>query len=153
MCNQPERLAEALAPLGLTVAAPVGRWAMAWVHGGEVVREADARAVVTTDPAQVAAGRDGAIICMVEDARTAMAIDDAAGAYAQGDIVRAQSILQVRTDEASATAAALGDAELDRRVRHYTGAAQAGFAAPPASAAAGKGGVKAQRAEAYDLAR
>ncbi len=37
MCNQPERLRDALAPLALQMAAPIGRWAMAWVHGGEVL--------------------------------------------------------------------------------------------------------------------
>ena len=37
MCNQPERLGAALAPLGLRVPAPVTRWAMAWVHAGEVL--------------------------------------------------------------------------------------------------------------------
>ncbi|MBK9037142.1 MAG: hypothetical protein IPL61_38840 [Myxococcales bacterium] len=37
MCNQPQRLGEALAPLGLAVPGPVGRWAMAWVHGGEIL--------------------------------------------------------------------------------------------------------------------
>lgn len=37
MCNQPERLRDALATLALQMPAPVGRWAMAWVHGGEVL--------------------------------------------------------------------------------------------------------------------
>ncbi|MBK9037143.1 MAG: VWA domain-containing protein [Myxococcales bacterium] len=136
-----------------TVDVAAVTWRYRLVGGGQVERTADARATVTTDAALVARGRDGAIVRMVEEARTAMAIDEAAGAYAEGDIDRAQTILRVRTTEASATAADLGDAELDRKVRRYTGAAQANFAAPPASAAAGKGGVKAQRAEAYELVR
>jgi hypothetical protein len=37
MCNQPERLRQALSPLGLLVPRPVGRWGMAWVKGGEVL--------------------------------------------------------------------------------------------------------------------
>ena len=37
MCNHPERLGAALAPLGLSVPGPITRWAMAWVHGGEVL--------------------------------------------------------------------------------------------------------------------
>ncbi|MEZ4401967.1 MAG: hypothetical protein R3B06_18195 [Kofleriaceae bacterium] len=37
MCNQPERLGEALAPLGLVAPSPPGPWAMAWVHGGEIL--------------------------------------------------------------------------------------------------------------------
>jgi hypothetical protein len=39
MCNQPTRLAEALAPVraALVVAAPVSRWGMGYVQGGEVL--------------------------------------------------------------------------------------------------------------------
>ncbi|MBP8811197.1 MAG: hypothetical protein KBG48_18575 [Kofleriaceae bacterium] len=37
MCNQPERLGAALAPLPLLVPAPVGRWGMAWVRSGEIL--------------------------------------------------------------------------------------------------------------------
>lgn len=37
MCNRPDRLAEALAPLPLTLAPPVGCWGLGSVHGGEVL--------------------------------------------------------------------------------------------------------------------
>jgi len=37
MCNQPDRLAEALAPLPLQRPAPIGRWGLASVHGGEIL--------------------------------------------------------------------------------------------------------------------
>lgn len=37
MCNQPDRLGEALAPLPLAMPAPVGRWSMGSVVGGEVL--------------------------------------------------------------------------------------------------------------------
>ncbi len=37
MCNQPDRLAEALAPLPLALPSPIGRWGLASVHGGEVL--------------------------------------------------------------------------------------------------------------------
>ena len=129
------------------------RWRYRLVGGRQVEAVADARAIVTTDLAAVAAGRDPAIVRMVEEARTAEAIDEAAGEYADGRIERAQQILRVRTTEAATAARELGDAELDAKVRKYAGAAAAGFAAPPPSAAAAKSGVKARRAEAYDLAR
>lgn len=37
MCNQPDRLGEALAPLPLGFAAPAGRWGLGSVLGGEVL--------------------------------------------------------------------------------------------------------------------
>lgn len=39
MCNQPQRLAEALAPVraSLVAAGPIARWGMGYVHGGEVL--------------------------------------------------------------------------------------------------------------------
>ena len=37
MCNHPERLGAALEPLALALPGPITRWAMAWVHGGEVL--------------------------------------------------------------------------------------------------------------------
>jgi hypothetical protein len=151
------RLRTALAPTTAGYRAAPRRAAVRWryrlVGGRQVEAVADARAIVTTDLAAVAAGRDPAIVRMVEEARTAEAIDEAAGEYADGRIERAQQILRARTTEAATAARELGDAELDAKVRKYAGAAAAGFAAPPPSAAAAKSGVKARRAEAYDLAR
>lgn len=129
------------------------QWRYRLVGGGAVEAVADARAIVTTDPTAVAAGRDATVVRMVEEVRTAEAIDQAAGEYADGRIERAQQILRARTTEAATAARELGDADLDAKVRQYAGAAAAGFAAPPPSAAAAKSGVKARRAEAYDLAR
>jgi hypothetical protein len=39
MCNQPQRLAEALAPVRASLVAPgpIARWGMGYVHGGEVL--------------------------------------------------------------------------------------------------------------------
>lgn len=39
MCNQPQRLAEALVPVrpSLVVPGPIARWGMGYVHGGEVL--------------------------------------------------------------------------------------------------------------------
>src|SRR5262245_51194643 len=37
MCNRPDRLGDALAPLPLQIGPPVGRWGLGSVHGGEVL--------------------------------------------------------------------------------------------------------------------
>jgi len=47
MCNQPQRLAEALAPVraSLVAAGPIARWGMGYVHGGEVLLSRTPRSV------------------------------------------------------------------------------------------------------------
>jgi hypothetical protein len=47
MCNQPQRLSEALAPVraSLVAAGPVARWGMGYVHGGEVLLSRTPRSV------------------------------------------------------------------------------------------------------------
>ncbi len=50
MCNQPQRLFEALAPVraSLVAAGPVARWGMGYVHGGEVLLSRTPRSVATS---------------------------------------------------------------------------------------------------------
>jgi hypothetical protein len=54
MCNQPQRLAEALVPVRASLVAPgpIARWGMGYVHGGEVLLSRTPRSAGT-------AGRDG----------------------------------------------------------------------------------------------
>jgi hypothetical protein len=54
MCNQPQRLAEALVPVRASLVAPgpIARWGMGYVHGGEVLLSRTPRSAGS-------AGRDG----------------------------------------------------------------------------------------------
>ncbi len=47
MCNQPQRLAEALAPVraALVAPGPIARWGMGYIHGGEVLLSRTPRSV------------------------------------------------------------------------------------------------------------
>jgi hypothetical protein len=51
MCNQPQRLAEALAPVRASLVAPgpIACWGMGYVHGGEVLLSRTPRSVARTD--------------------------------------------------------------------------------------------------------
>ncbi len=146
------RLATTLTGTGAIDVATV-RWSYRLIGGATETREVDARATRTADVAVVAAHRDATVVQMIEEARTAVTIDEAAAAYADGEIERAQAMLRQRATEAATQARELGNAELDVRVKASTDAAAAGFAAPPPSAAQGKASAKARRADAYQLAR
>lgn len=128
-------------------------WRFRVVGGGDEVRVTELRAAVSADPAAVAASADARAVAMIEEARTAVAIDAAAGAYATGDLDSARIILSRRAAEAQAAADGVGDAELGKRLGGYATQAQRAFAAPPSSAATRDASVKANRAEAWDLAR
>lgn len=141
-----------LAP-GTEVAIATIAWRFRVVGGAAEERVAELRARVSADAGAVAASLAPAAVAMIEEARTAVAIDAAAASYAEGDLTSARAILDLRAAEASAAAAKVGDRDLDARLRGYTAEAERAFAAPPASPGAGKAAVKASRAGAYELAR
>lgn len=80
MCNHPERLAEALQPLPLALPAPVGRWGLASVVGGEVLMARTPRpAEGGLDlAAEIAAQRSDCVIAQVrvDDVRAEAAGED-----------------------------------------------------------------------------
>jgi hypothetical protein len=88
----------------------------------------------------------------VQEAQMANAIDQATEAYVQGDVKRANEILEGRGRAAAEAAAAIGDAELGRRLDGVKAKASQNFAVP-AKGAGGSRATKANRQMSYDLAR
>jgi hypothetical protein len=129
-------------------------WSFDELGHGARVHSAIARAEVTTDATIVAASRDKDTLRLVEEARTARALEQASTAYHDGKLDQAQQILRVRRAEATALAGELGDGDFGRDMLDVTTRVEAGFAAAPsAGAAEGKKATKGSRADAYQLAR
>jgi Ca-activated chloride channel family protein len=129
-------------------------WTFDELGKGARTETAVARAEVTTDSAVVASTRDKDTVRLVEEARTARALEDATAAYHDGKTERAQQILRVRAAEAAQAAAAIDDETLGRDLGAFTTNAEHGFAAAPsAGAAEGRRAIKGGRADAYQLAR
>lgn len=130
------------------------QWSFRELGGSGRTLTATARATVTPDERAVQAGRDRDTVRLVEEARTAIAIDQAAAAYADGEYDKAGDILDQRNADVSAMARELGDRGLADSIERATGAAKRGFAqAPAASAPEGQRALKGSRASAYSLAR
>ncbi len=129
-------------------------WTFEELGQGARTHTAMARAEVTGDAAVVASSRDKDTVRLVEEARTARALEDASAAYHDGKLDQAQQILRVRAAEATALAGEMGDATLGTDIGTVTSRVERGFAAAPsAGAAEGKKAVKGGRADAYQLAR
>lgn len=127
-------------------------WRFDEVGAGAREHVAVARAEVTTDAAIVAASRDKDTLRLVEQARTALALEAASAAYHDGRANEAQQILRVRAAEAAAVSAGV-DATIGQEIETFTMRAGSGFAAAPPAAYEGKKATKGSRADAYDLAR
>lgn len=129
-------------------------WSFEELGKGTRMHSAIARAEVTGDASVVASSRDKDTVRLVEEARTARALEDASAAYHHGKLDQAQQILRVRAAEAAAVAGELGDEALGADIQTITGRVERGFAAAPsAGAAEGKKALKGGRADAYQLAR
>ncbi len=128
-------------------------WRAVGQHQGLV---ADGRVGVTvTDDARLAASsRVVEAEAHVQEAQMSRALDEATTAYEQGDYDRARQILDVQAAAATESVAATGDKALERRVKAAKQRAETNFeAAPTAKGSGGKRAGKANRADAYDLAR
>ena len=112
-------------------------------------------AVTVTDDVRAAAGSHVAEAERnVQEAQMARALDEATGAYERGDYREAQRIIEAQAAEAEATATAMGDDGLSRKIGAVKERAQKNFAAAPAATGAGAARAKkANRADAFDLAR
>lgn len=129
-------------------------WSFDELGHGARVHTAVARAEVTTDVDVVAASRDKDTVRLVEQARTAVALEQASAAFHDGKRDEAQQILRLRAAEAAVVGGALGDATLVEEIETVTTKVERGFAtAPSAGAAEGRKAMKGGRADAYQLAR
>jgi Ca-activated chloride channel family protein len=128
-------------------------WRFDELGKGDRTETAIARAEVTTDASIVAQARDKDTVRLVEEARTAMALEEATTYYHDGRAAEAQQVLRLRRAEAAAVAGELGDATLSQDIEAVTVRAGQGFATAPPAAYEGKKAAKGSRADAYDLAR
>ncbi|HVV81916.1 MAG TPA: VWA domain-containing protein [Kofleriaceae bacterium] len=127
-------------------------WRFHTVAGETVDQVATARATVTGDASQVERGRDRAAVQLIEEARTARALDDASAAFGRGDSVDARRILVEQRAAVQAHAADL-DQKMVEDLQQATDRAARGFAeAPAASAPAGLRAMKDNSAAAFELA-
>jgi Ca-activated chloride channel family protein len=112
-----------------------------------------ASATVTDDPRLVRDNYDREAVRHVQRALTARAIDEANELYANGELEKAQQLLQSRQSDASGMAAQLGYQELDTEIGGSIGRAEGNFAAAPAApgSAGGKRATKDNGADANDL--
>ncbi len=109
---------------------------------------------VTDDARLAAASRVVEAEAQVQEAQMSRALDDATSAYEQGDYARARQILDSQAAAVEASAAATGDKDLERRVKAVKQRAETNFAAEPSGrGAGGSRAKKANRADAYELAR
>jgi Ca-activated chloride channel homolog len=122
--------------------------------GAHQERVADAKVAVTVTDDATAADRSRIADAerQVQEARMARALDEATEAYERGDTAKAEQILNVQTQEASAAAAKIGDKNLEGRMRKVDADAKANFATP-ASAGGKKKAAKANRSMGYGLSR
>jgi hypothetical protein len=129
-------------------------WTFDELGKGSRTETALARAEVTGDATIVASSRDKDTVRLVEEARTARALEEASAAYNDGKLDQAQQILRVRAAEAQALAGEMDDESLGRDIGTITGRVERGFAAAPSPGAAeGRKATKGGRADAYSLAR
>ncbi|MCA9677354.1 MAG: VWA domain-containing protein [Kofleriaceae bacterium] len=121
---------------------------------GEVVAESRVAVTVTDDVRAAAGSHVAEAERNVQEAQMARALDEATGAYERGDYREAQRIIEAQAAEAEATATAMGDDGLSRKIGAVKERAQKNFAAAPAATGAGAARAKkANRADAFDLAR
>jgi Ca-activated chloride channel family protein len=122
--------------------------------GAHQLRVIDSRLAVTVtdDAAAVERSTIAAAERQVQEAQMANAIDQATEAYELGDTSRANQILEGRARAAAEAAAAIGDADLGRRLDDVKQKASQNFAVP-ARGAAGSRATKANRNLSYELAR
>lgn len=129
-------------------------WTFDQLGKGAQTHVATATAEVTDDAALARRSLDKDTARLVEEARTAIALDQAATAFDAGKTDQAQQILRVRAAEAAAIAGEMGDAGLMDKIKDVTVRAERGFAAAPtAGAIEGRKATKGSRADAYQLAR
>ena len=130
-------------------------WTYRTLSGAAQQQLAVARAMVTSDAAEVERTRDVDALQLIEQARSSAALEQASAAFAAGDGAAANQILVERRAVLQGYAGTLGkDADkamLD--IQHATDRAERDFAdAPAASATEGLRAVKGNRAQSYELA-
>jgi Ca-activated chloride channel family protein len=109
---------------------------------------------VTDDARAVAASTVIEADVHVQEAQMSRALDEATNAYEQGDYDRARGILQSQAEAAAASPGYAADETLKLRVQGAKDRAEANFAAEPTGkGAGGSRAKKANRADAYELAR
>ncbi len=127
-------------------------WTYKTLTGAAQEQLAVARAAITSDEADVERGRDRSAIELIEQARTARALEDASAAYAAGDAHGANQILVERRTLLQGYAGKLDQKTLDN-IEEATDRAAHDFAqAPTASAPDGLRAVKGNRAASFEFA-
>ncbi len=122
--------------------------------GAAAAQTTVASAIITDDHAAVRAGLDRDTVRMVEQARTARALEEANAAYDRGGYEAARQVIEARTVELEAAADAVGDGALKQDLGQAGARALDNFAAAPAAGAAGASrAYKGNAQEAYKLAR
>jgi Ca-activated chloride channel family protein len=130
-------------------------WRYRTLTGAAEQQLAVARAMVTGDAGEVERSRDVEALQLIEQARTAAALEQAAAAYGDGDGVRAREILVERQQVLQGYAGTLDGeaAKAMRDIQDATEQVERGFAEAPAAAApAGLRARKGTSVQAYDLA-
>lgn len=128
------------------------RWRYRTIAGDAREETAVARAVPTTDPSRIEQGDDAVALELIEQARTAQALEQASAAFNEGRADDANRILVERRAIIGGYGGKL-DKDVLRGIEQATEAAERGFAtAPTAAAPEGQRAVKGNRAAAFELA-
>lgn len=135
----------------LDLVATTLRWRPVGAHQLRVI-DSRLAVTVTDDAAAVQRSTVADAERHVQEAQMAAAIDQATEAYELGDVKKATEILEGRGRAAAEAAAAIGDADLGRRLDDVKQKASQNFAAP-ARGAAGSRATKENRNLSYGLAR
>ena len=127
-------------------------WRFRTVGGAVEEQRAVAQAEITADPTAVERGRDRAAVELIEQARTAAALEQASAAFAAGDSLGAQEVLARRRADVQGAGAAM-DPRAMNQLLEVTGEAERGFARAPAAAAPeGRRAMKSTSAASFELA-
>jgi Ca-activated chloride channel family protein len=126
------------------------------VGGGDAdVHAADLSLAATLDPAEVRRGEDGSVLASATSAISSQRELEAAEAYARGDQVRAQQLIQQSIgalSRAAAAAPAPAAAKLERQAKAYDDHLKA-FSAPPSSDFGKRAAKAAASTESSNLGR
>jgi Ca-activated chloride channel family protein len=127
-------------------------WRYRTIGGAVQEQRAVARAAVTDDPSLVERGHDKVARELIEQARTAAALEQASAAFAAGDSAGASRILVERRAVMQGWDGKL-DQQLLKDIEDATVRAERGFAEAPAAAApAGRRALKGNSQAAFELA-
>lgn len=127
-------------------------WTYKTLTGAAQEQLAVARAAITRDALAVERGRDRAALELIEQARTARALEDASAAYAAGNAQSANQILVDRQAVLHGYAGKMDQKALED-IEEATIRAERDFAqAPAASAPEGLRAVKGNRAASFEFA-